>query len=62
LDEGYTYVSAGSLFGQPLRLRFDVNHRHRAAELHELEVATERVPATLHMRPLYDPAMTRIKA
>ena len=29
---------------------------------YELEVATERVPATLHLRPLYDPGMTRVKA
>ena len=28
---------------------------------YELEVATERVPATLHLRPLYDPAMARVK-
>ena len=29
---------------------------------YELEVATERVPATLHLRPLYDPLMARLKA
>ncbi len=29
---------------------------------YELEVATERVPATLHLRPLYDPEMARVKA
>lgn len=28
---------------------------------YELEVATERVPATLHLVPLYDPKMERIK-
>jgi len=28
---------------------------------YELEVATERVPCKLHMRPLYDPDMSRIK-
>jgi len=28
---------------------------------YELEVATERVPATLHLTPLYDPRMERIK-
>ena len=32
-----------------------------AAGRYELEVATQRVPATLHLRPLYDPAMTRVK-
>jgi 4-methylaminobutanoate oxidase (formaldehyde-forming) len=29
---------------------------------YELEVATRRVPASLHLRPLYDPAMARVKA
>ena len=29
---------------------------------YELEVATERVPATLHLRPLYDPEVARLKA
>jgi sarcosine dehydrogenase len=29
---------------------------------YELEVATERVPATLHLRPLYDPEMTRVRS
>ncbi|MQX37695.1 GcvT family protein [Roseospira navarrensis] len=28
---------------------------------YELEVATERLPASVHMAPLYDPKMTRIK-
>ena len=29
---------------------------------YELEVATRRVPATLHLRPLYDPEMKRVRA
>jgi 4-methylaminobutanoate oxidase (formaldehyde-forming) len=29
---------------------------------YELEVATERVPCRVHMAPLYDPAMERVKA
>ena len=29
---------------------------------YELEAATERVPASLHMAPLYDPADARVKA
>ena len=29
---------------------------------YELEVATVRVPATLHMAPLYDPTNARVKA
>ena len=28
---------------------------------YELEVATERVPAQVHLTPLYDPDMTRVK-
>ncbi len=28
---------------------------------YELEIATERMPATLHLQPLYDPKMDRIK-
>jgi sarcosine dehydrogenase len=29
---------------------------------YELEVAIERVPATLHLRPLYDPEMVRVRS
>lgn len=29
---------------------------------YELEIATERVPATLHRRPLFDPSGTRVKS
>ncbi|MCK4711367.1 MAG: FAD-dependent oxidoreductase, partial [Marinosulfonomonas sp.] len=29
---------------------------------YELEVATKRIPCTVHMAPLYDPDMKRIKA
>ena len=29
---------------------------------YELEVATERVPCKLHLGPLYDPTMARVKA
>ena len=32
-----------------------------ASGRYELEVATERVPATLHLRPLYDPSGQRIR-
>ncbi len=31
------------------------------AASYELEVAAERVPATLHLRPLYDPEMKRVR-
>ncbi len=29
---------------------------------YELEVRTRRIPAQLHLRPLYDPTNTRVKA
>jgi 4-methylaminobutanoate oxidase (formaldehyde-forming) len=29
---------------------------------YELEVATERVPCEVHLEPLYDPKMARIKS
>jgi sarcosine dehydrogenase len=29
---------------------------------YELEVASERLPAEIHLAPLYDPAMVRIKS
>jgi len=28
---------------------------------YELEIATERVPCNVHMAPLYDPAMARVR-
>jgi glycine cleavage system aminomethyltransferase T/glycine/D-amino acid oxidase-like deaminating enzyme len=33
-----------------------------ASGVYELEVATARIPCTVHMQPIYDPAMARIKA
>jgi 4-methylaminobutanoate oxidase (formaldehyde-forming) len=33
-----------------------------ASGTYELEVATRRVPATVSLRPWYDPTMARIKA
>ena len=39
-----------------------VSHEYLRAGHYELEVATERVPCNLHLGPLYDPQMIRIKA
>jgi len=39
-----------------------VDREYLLSGQYELEVATERVPCQLHLRPLYDPAMARIKA
>ena len=49
---GYGYV----------RNEAGVNRDFLRSGTYELEVATVRVPTTLHMRPLVDPRMTRIKA
>lgn len=38
-----------------------VTEAYMAAGSYELEVASERVPATLHLAPLYDPTNARIK-
>lgn len=56
----------GHTVGQPIGLGYvrDPAGLDRAALLgstYELEVATERVPCTLHLEPLYDPRMERVK-
>jgi 4-methylaminobutanoate oxidase (formaldehyde-forming) len=38
-----------------------VTREYLETGIYELEVATQRVPCTLHFDPLYDPAMDRIK-
>jgi 4-methylaminobutanoate oxidase (formaldehyde-forming) len=57
---GYT-IGAGIGMGY-VRHPDGVSDDFLAAGRYELEVATERVPARLHMGPLYDPTMTRIRA
>jgi sarcosine dehydrogenase len=57
---GYT-VGANIGFGY-VRNADGVSDDYLTAGAYELEVATVRVPATLHMGPLYDPEMSRIKA
>jgi 4-methylaminobutanoate oxidase (formaldehyde-forming) len=58
-------------YGHTLRANIGLGYVRRAAGVsreyllagrYELEVATERVPCSLHLVPLYDPAMARIKA
>jgi 4-methylaminobutanoate oxidase (formaldehyde-forming) len=39
-----------------------IDREHLIAGSYELEVATERVPCRIHLEPLYDPKMERIKA
>jgi 4-methylaminobutanoate oxidase (formaldehyde-forming) len=45
-----------------VRRREGVERDWLLAGNYELEVATERVPCTIHLGPLYDPKMERIKA
>jgi 4-methylaminobutanoate oxidase (formaldehyde-forming) len=52
LNIGYGYV----------RRAEGVNRDYLLAGKYELEVATERVPCAIHLQPLYDPQMTRVKA
>ena len=57
---GYTVgkpISGSAMCGTPQGVSDD----YLAAGRYELEVATERVPAALHMAPLYDPANARVK-
>jgi sarcosine dehydrogenase len=58
-------------YGHTIRKNIGIGYVRRAEGLsreyllagrYELEVATERVPCTLHLGPLYDPSMARIKS
>jgi 4-methylaminobutanoate oxidase (formaldehyde-forming) len=57
---GYT-VGTDIGFGY-VRDESGVSVEHVAGGRYELEIATKRVPARVHLTPLYDPGMTRIKA
>jgi 4-methylaminobutanoate oxidase (formaldehyde-forming) len=52
LNIGYGYV----------RNAEGVSTEYLTSGAYELEIATERVPAKLHLAPLYDPRMERVKA
>ena len=64
------YLSSGGFgytVGKPIGLGYvrhadGVTDDHLQGGNYELVVAQERVPATLHMQPLYDPASERVKA
>ncbi len=59
---GYGYTVEKSIGYGYVRAPDGVDADFLHAGSYELEVATKRVPATLHLRPLYDPAMARIKS
>jgi 4-methylaminobutanoate oxidase (formaldehyde-forming) len=58
---GYGYTIGASIGYGYVRNRAGVDAEHVVIGEYELEVATERVPCTVQLEPLYDPAMTRIK-
>ncbi|WP_395680579.1 glycine cleavage T C-terminal barrel domain-containing protein, partial [Inquilinus sp.] len=56
----------GHTVGKPIGLGYvrdpaGLDRAALTAGTYELEVATERVPCTLHLEPLYDPRMQRVK-
>jgi 4-methylaminobutanoate oxidase (formaldehyde-forming) len=58
---GWGYTVGANIGIGYVRNAEGVSDEFLTGDRYELEVATERVPARLHMSPLYDPAMTRIK-
>ncbi len=59
---GWGYTLAKNIGLGYVRNADGVTDDHLKSGSYELEVASERVPAALHMGPLYDPAMSRIRA
>jgi 4-methylaminobutanoate oxidase (formaldehyde-forming) len=59
---GWGYTLAKNIGLGYVRNGEGVTDDHLKSGSYELEVASERVPATLHMGPLYDPSMGRIRA
>ncbi|WP_415184371.1 GcvT family protein [Phaeovulum sp.] len=58
---GYGYTIGKSIGYGYIRHSGGVDRAYIEAGQYELEVATERVPCKVHMDPLYDPHMTRVK-
>jgi 4-methylaminobutanoate oxidase (formaldehyde-forming) len=59
---GYGYTVGKSIGYGYVRNSQGVTTDYLQSGRYELEVATERVPATLHLGPLYDPQNERVKA
>ena len=58
---GWGYTVGKNIGYGYVRNRSGVDRAYLEDGAYELEVATERVPCSLHMQPLYDPRMARIK-
>jgi 4-methylaminobutanoate oxidase (formaldehyde-forming) len=59
---GYGYTIGKSIGFGYVRDQAGVDVAYLQAGRYELEVATERVPCTLHLAPLYDPSGARVRA
>jgi sarcosine dehydrogenase len=59
---GYGYTLQRPIGYGYIRNANGVDAEYVNSGTYELEVATERVPCSVSLRPLYDPSMTRIKA
>jgi len=59
---GYGYSIGKSIGYGYVRHADGVDDAYLSSGRYELEVATERVPCTLHLQPLYDPTGQRIRA
>jgi 4-methylaminobutanoate oxidase (formaldehyde-forming) len=58
---GYGYTVKRAIGYGYVRSRAGVTADFLTSGKYELEVATERVPCEIHLEPLYDPKMARIK-
>ncbi len=58
---GYGYTVGRSIGYGYVRREAGVDPAYLRAGTWEIEVATQRVPATFHEKPLYDPEMARVK-
>ena len=59
---GYGYTVGKSIGYGYVRAEAPIDAAHVLAGDYELEVASKRVPCKVHMSPLYDPKMLRVKA
>jgi 4-methylaminobutanoate oxidase (formaldehyde-forming) len=59
---GWGYTIGANIGLGYVRSRDGVTDEWLKSGTYELEVATEPVPATLHLGPLYDPSHARVRA
>jgi len=58
---GWGYTAGRNVGFGYVRNEAGITDEYLAGGRYELEIATRRVPAALHLRPLYDPEMSRVK-